>query len=247
MGEAPVLLYNVFGHFGNKNFPFGRVQPRSQNKEINMRQLKEATPAGFAFRLLVATGNRGKVRELCELLADVPVELVDLSDFPDLKDIEETESTFRGNAELKASGYARQTGMWTLADDSGLEVDALGGAPGVYSARFAGAESSYETKIAELLSQIQKAKKPDRRARFVCAIALAAPDGKIEYTTEGRCEGAIAERPRGTHGFGYDPVFLPDGFDRTFGELPGDIKQQISHRGRAAREINRYLLDFIEV
>jgi XTP/dITP diphosphohydrolase len=175
------------------------------------------------------------------------VELVSLGDFPDLKEIDETESTFRGNAELKASGYARQAGIWTLADDSGLEVDALGGAPGVYSARFAGAGSSYETKIAELLSQIGKAKNLDRRARFVCAMAIAGPDGNVSFTTEGRCEGAIAESPRGTRGFGYDPVFVPDGFDHTFGELPGDIKQQISHRGRAAREINRYLLDFIEV
>ena len=106
------MLYNVFGHFGNKNFPLGRFRPQSQNNQINMSQPKEVTPAGFAFRLLVATGNRGKVRELCELLANVPVELVGLGDFPDLKDIEETESTFRGNAELKASGYARQTGMW---------------------------------------------------------------------------------------------------------------------------------------
>jgi len=241
------MLYNVFGHFGNKNFPLGRFRPQSQNNQINMSQPKEVTPAGFAFRLLVATGNRGKVRELCELLADVPVELVSLCDFPDLKEIAETESTFRGNAELKASGYARQAGMWTLADDSGLEVDALGGEPGVYSARFAGAGSSYETKMAELLSRIEKAKNLDRRARFVCAIAIAAPDGKIEYTTEGRCEGAIAESSRGTRGFGYDPIFVPDGFDHTFGELPGDIKQQISHRGRATREIIRYLLDFIVV
>ena len=115
----------------------------------------------------MATGNRGKVRELCELLANVPVELVGLGDFPDLKDIEETESTFRGNAELKASGYARQTGMWTLADDSGLEVDALGGAWRILG-QVRGGGIELETKITELLSQIEKAKKPDRRARFVC-------------------------------------------------------------------------------
>lgn len=199
------------------------------------------------FRLLLATGNQGKVRELRDLFAVLPIDLLDLNDFDSVEEVSETGSTFEENAVLKASGYARQTGVWALADDSGLEVAALGGAPGVYSARFAGAETGYDIKIAALRRQIDAGGETDRRARFVCVMALAAPNGEIRFTAEGICEGTIADAPRGTLGFGYDPVFVPDGFDRTFGELEEGMKQQISHRGRAAAQILRYLLDFIDV
>lgn len=197
--------------------------------------------------LLVGTGNRGKIRELEELLAGVPLEICGLGDFPGLIEVEETGATFRENADLKAAGYARQSGQLSLADDSGLEVFALGGAPGVLSARFAGVENGYDVKITELLRQLDAAGTSDRRARFACAMSLASADGRIIFRTEGVCGGTIAEAPRGSGGFGYDPIFVPDGFDRTFGELDGEIKQQISHRARASREIVRYLLDFIVV
>jgi XTP/dITP diphosphohydrolase len=206
------------------------------------RQKGEKSP-----RLLVATRNRGKVRELRELLKSVPLELVGLGDFDGLEDVEETGSSFRENAELKAVGYARQSGLLALADDSGLEVEVLGGAPGIYSARFAGAHAGYNKRMSELLRQIDDLGGKDRSARFVCVMAVGDPAGKVRATASGICEGEIAREPRGINGFGYDPIFVPTGFDRTFGELPDDIKQQISHRARAAAEIMRYLLDFTGV
>jgi XTP/dITP diphosphohydrolase len=199
------------------------------------------------FRLLVATGNQGKIRELRGLLSDLPIELMGLNEIDGIIEIDETGATFRENAGLKATGYARQTGLWALADDSGLEVKSIGGAPGVQSARYAGTNTGYDVKIGTLLKQIDAVGGSDRRARFVCAMALADPEGTILYTAEGICEGRIARGPRGTFGFGYDPVFIPDGFDLTFGELRDDIKQQISHRARASAQIMRYLRDFIDV
>lgn len=205
------------------------------------------TAATGRFRLLIATGNRGKARELRRLFAELPVEFLDLNDFARISEAAETGASFRENAALKAAGYARQTGIWALADDSGLEVEALGGAPGIYSARFGGPAAGYDTKIAALLRQIADAGGRSRRARFVCAMALAGPGGEIRFEAVGICDGTIADAPRGTLGFGYDPVFIPEGFDQTFGELPDDIKQQISHRARASAQILRYLLDFIDV
>lgn len=212
-----------------------------------MSQDRQRTGAAAHFRLLIATGNRGKARELRRLFADLPVELLDPNDFARISEAAETGTSFRENAALKAAGYARQTGIWALADDSGLEVEALGGAPGVYSARFGGPAAAYDTKIAALLRQIAEAGGRNRRARFVCAMALADPGGEIRLEAAGICDGTIPDAPRGTLGFGYDPVFIPEGFDRTFGELPDDIKQEISHRARASAEILRYLLDFIDV
>lgn len=197
--------------------------------------------------LVLATNNSGKIRELRELFCGSPVDLMSLQDFRNIEDIEETGSTFRANAELKARGFALQTGQLSLADDSGLEVEALGNAPGVYSARFGGPDTGYDEKIRKLLTMLDETSDTTRRARFVCVMALSDNIGRIVHAVEGICTGSIADGPRGLGGFGYDPIFVPDGFDVTFGELEDDIKQQISHRAKAATLIIRYLLDFIAV
>lgn len=197
-------------------------------------------------KLLVATGNMGKLRELRELLAGVPVTLLSLNDVDAGPEIAETGETFDENAMLKALGYAQRTGLLTVADDSGLAVDALGGSPGVLSARYGGAGLGYPEKMKLLLDEMRVAN-AGRRARFVCSIALASPDGEAIFTSQGVCEGAIAEVPRGLLGFGYDPIFIPDGYDLTFGELSSDAKSEISHRARAVKIFVRYFLDFIEV
>ena len=197
--------------------------------------------------LLIATNNAGKVRELASLLAGVPMKLKNLAGLDGICEIEETGSTFRENAEIKAAGYAMQSGVWSLADDSGLEVAALGAAPGVYSNRYAGEGASDAAKMRKILDQLAAVPDAARDARFVCAMSIADDTGKIVFTAEGSCPGTLANQPRGTNGFGYDPIFVPDGFDRTFGELSGDIKQQISHRARAIKEIIRYLHGFFDV
>jgi len=191
--------------------------------------------------LLVATGNAGKLREIRALLSDLPLTLVTLEDFPTIEEVAETGSTFGENAALKAFGYARQAGVLTLADDSGLEVDALGGAPGVRSARYLGDHASYADRMNALLTALKGANDDARTARFVCALAIASDKQKMLYATEGTCAGRIAEAPRGAGGFGYDPVFVPEGFTQTFGELPGDIKNGISHRGRALAKAHQFL------
>jgi len=195
-------------------------------------------------KILIATGNKGKANEFRSLLADDRFELMDLGHFPPGAEIAETGSTFAENSVLKAAGYARRFGLHTLADDSGLEVAALGGRPGVYSARYAGGNTDYDTKIQTLLAEMENSGSISREARFVSHIAFASPDGEALFEAEGVCSGAIARRPRGTNGFGYDPIFVPDGFEKTFGELEDDLKNEISHRARAAAKIIRYLLDF---
>ena len=191
---------------------------------------------------MIATKNPGKTDELRGLMRELPVELVDLSDFPGVPDVAETGSTFEANAVLKASEYARQTGLWSIADDSGLEVDALGGEPGVYSARYGGDDLSFGGKMNLILGRLEGS--ASRTARFACSVALADAAGEILFTAEGICSGKIAETPRGSGGFGYDPIFVPDGFDLTFGELDHAVKQQISHRARATAVLIRYLLHF---
>ena len=196
-------------------------------------------------QLLAATKNAGKIRELEVLLADLPVSLQSLEDFPGVAEPEETGATFAENAALKAIYYARETGFWALADDSGLEVEALGGAPGVYSARYAGANASDDERIVKLLEEIDAAGGENRAARFVCAMAIADTTGVIRFSAEGVCCGSIAQASRGRNGFGYDPVFIPEDFDQTFGELPAEIKQKISHRARATEKIIRFLGHYI--
>jgi XTP/dITP diphosphohydrolase len=197
--------------------------------------------------LLIATYNPGKIRELTSLLADFPITLKTLTDLNDIREVEETGLTIRENAELKATGYARQTSHWSLADDSGLEVKALGGAPGVYSSRFAGEGASDAAKMEKVLSELAVIPNAPREARFVCVMSIADDTGKIIFTAEGICDGKIANELHGTNGFGYDPIFIPNGFDKTFGELPDDVKQQISHRARAVAEIIRFLHGFFKL
>jgi len=193
--------------------------------------------------LLVATHNAGKVRELSSLLAGLPLRLRQLSEWPDIPEAEETGSTFTENAVLKALHYSARAGRLTLSDDSGLEVSALGGAPGVHSARYCGPAATYPERIARLLSELEAAGGDERGARFVCVIALADPSTGSVETFEGACEGHIARAPRGSNGFGYDPVFVPAGHHQTFGELSDEIKQEISHRARALRKAQAYLLE----
>jgi len=191
--------------------------------------------------LLVATHNAGKVRELSLLLADLPLRLRFLSELGRVPEAEETGATFAENATLKALHYSALGRMPTLSDDSGLAVDALGGAPGVYSARYAGPHATYAERIVKLLEELAATGDEERRARFVCVIALADPSTGALETFEGVCEGRIARAPRGTGGFGYDPVFVPDGYEQTFGELPDAVKQSISHRARALAKAARRL------
>ena len=185
-------------------------------------------------RLLVATGNAGKLREYREMMSDLPVEWLTLKDVGlGGMDVEETGDTFVANALIKAEAYSKASGLPTLADDSGIAVDALNGAPGVYSARYAPTEAECRTK---LLGAVKDVPTSLRTARFVCLIALYVPDVVTMYT-EGRVEGAISYEQRGTNGFGNDPIFLlPDG--RTMAELASEEKNTISHRGRALTKLH---------
>ncbi|MEK6334449.1 MAG: RdgB/HAM1 family non-canonical purine NTP pyrophosphatase [Acidobacteriota bacterium] len=192
--------------------------------------------------LLIATRNEGKIRELRELLADLPVQLLRLNDFPEINTVPETGDTFIENASLKASGYARQARVLALADDSGLEVDALGGAPGVFSARYAGEAASDLVRVDRLLAELSKIEAAKRNARFVSVVVIANEEGRILNASTGVCEGHIASAPRGENGFGYDPVFIPLGYDSTFAELTPNVKNRISHRAQALRSARDFLL-----
>ena len=194
--------------------------------------------------LLLGTGNPGKVKEIVRILEDSSWSLSSLQEFEQIESPEENGATYSENAILKARFYAKETGMFALADDSGLEVDALGGAPGVFSARYAGENATDADRRALLLSELEKTGDKDRRARFVAVVAIASPDGTIANISEGICEGIINSVPRGTGGFGYDPLFIPDGYDETFAELPENIKNRISHRGRALMKTADFLRSF---
>lgn len=187
--------------------------------------------------ILVATGNSGKIKEYQNLLANLPFKLLSLHDV-NLSglDVDETADTFEGNAILKAKTYAQASGKITIADDSGLCVDALGGAPGVHSSRYAGENATDQDRRNKVLEQIQDVPPPARGAHFVCVIALYDPDTEELRTVEGRCYGSIASvAGTGDHGFGYDPIFIPDGYDLTYADLPHEIKHQSSHRGNAVK------------
>jgi len=194
-------------------------------------------------KLLVATNNPGKVREYEDLLVGLPLEVTFPAQEGIALEVEESGATFEENARLKALAYARASGLLTLADDSGLEVDALGGAPGVRSARYAGAGASDADRYQKLLDALVGVPEAQRTARFRCVVALAWPDGTVR-TAEGRCEGQIGLAPRGEHGFGYDPVFIVDGFGgQTMAELPPEVKNRISHRARAVKVLDFTILD----
>jgi XTP/dITP diphosphohydrolase len=194
--------------------------------------------------LVIASSNAGKIREFAALLADLPLEI---RPQPEGLEVEETGTTFAANARLKAEAVAHATGCWALADDSGLAVDALGGAPGLFSARYAASDPE---RIARLLRELEAAtaavgKAPEagneareqviaeRRARFTAALAVADPSGQIRLEVEGHCPGVILEAPRGAGGFGYDPIFLVPELGQTFAEMDKAIKGRIGHRGRA--------------
>lgn len=192
-------------------------------------------------RVLIGTHNKGKVHEIGEILGDLSVELLSLNEFPSIGVAQENESTYAGNARSKAQYYATASGLWTLADDSGLEVEALGGAPGVLSARYSGEGATDEDRRRRLLSEMAEVE--NRKARFVCAVAFSAPDGRQLRLAHGICCGKVLYEPRGMAGFGYDPLFVPEGFDKTFAELEESVKNQISHRGRALRKARKFVFE----
>lgn len=191
--------------------------------------------------LLLATTNEHKLDEFRTILRDLPFTLLSLRDVQIDMDVEETGTTFAENAILKARAYAQAANMLALADDSGLEIDALGGAPGVYSARFAGRETPYTERFRLIFERLQDVLPAERTARFRCAIALAEPSGFVRVV-EGTIEGVIADSARGEHGFGYDPIFLVPESGLTTAEMSPAEKNRISHRGRAA-EAARQLLE----
>ena len=192
-------------------------------------------------RLVLATRNRGKIREMTAALQGLDVEICSSLDFPHLPPILEDGLTFRENAVKKAESVCHRTGLLSLADDSGLEIDALRGRPGIQSSRFAGAKQDDDHNIDKVLNLLRDVPPDRRQARFRCVIALAGP-GEETATAEGTCEGSIALERRGSSGFGYDPIFLPAGHGKTFAELGPAVKDRISHRAKAlqaARDILR--------
>ena len=194
-------------------------------------------------KLVLATRNLGKVRELGEMLSDQrKVEILSLRDFSDAPQIVEDGETYQENARKKATQIAEHTGYLTLGDDSGLEVDALNGAPGVHSARYAGENASDAQRIEKLLDALKDVPDDQRTARFKCAIAIAEPEGQSKVVV-GVCKGKIIRESRGVHGFGYDPVFVPVGYDQTFAELGDEVKNRISHRAKALKMVSKVLFN----
>lgn len=189
--------------------------------------------------LLVATTNPGKVREIRKILDGLPFELLTLAEWPNVKAPEEKGNSFAQNARAKALYYANATGELTVAEDSGLEIDAMDGAPGVHSARFGGADSSYPEKFALIYEALRQKSRPDSPARFVCALALVR-EARVLFETRGVVEGRIAPAPKGDGGFGYDPIFYYPPFGKTLAEID-DRKAEVSHRGQAFRKLAEYL------
>jgi XTP/dITP diphosphohydrolase len=184
-------------------------------------------------QLVLGSRNRKKSREIAEIFAPHGIALVSVADFPQVPEVVEDGATFAENAAKKASGPAVQLGRWVIGEDSGLMVDALGGRPGVISARFSGPGATDEANNRKLMEELAGVPLERRTAAYVCTIALADPAGAIRVTAEGRCRGVIITEPRGENGFGYDPYFLVREYHRTFGELSSRVKHQISHRARA--------------
>jgi XTP/dITP diphosphohydrolase len=193
-------------------------------------------------RLLVATTNKGKIKEYRHLLSGIPYEILTPADCNINADVAETGRTFEENAILKATTLASISCLLTLADDSGLEVDALGGAPGTHSHRWAGDNATDADRNAYLLARLKEAPDKSRAAQFRCVIAIAEPNGKVELFS-GSCQGVIAKEPKGEHGHGYDPVFYIQELKKTMAELPLAEKNALSHRGRAAEKARKWLID----
>jgi XTP/dITP diphosphohydrolase len=201
-------------------------------------------PAPGPLRLVLATRNAGKAREFARLLADVGIELLDLRSFAAVELPPEDGQTYLENARAKALAVARATGLPAMADDSGLEVDALDGAPGVHSARFAGEEASDAERVALMLERLRNVPADGRTARFRCVLVVAHSDGRT-LTAEGTCEGRLTTEPRGASGFGYDPIFHYPPAARTFAEMESDAKNAVSHRANAVANLRLCLLDFV--
>lgn len=193
--------------------------------------------------LLIATKNKGKVIEIEDALKDIPVKTKSLEQFKGISDVVEDGEDFYENAVKKARHYMKATGYWTMADDSGLEVDALGNRPGVYSARYAGEEGNSLKNIEKLLNELKNVPREKRTARFKCVIALCGPEGEI-FTFDGACEGRILNAPQGESGFGYDPVFYYEPFEKTFAQIRLEDKNRISHRGMALEKLREFLDGF---
>ena len=199
-------------------------------------------------KILIATQNKGKIKEYRRLFADVDIEFVGLADVGlDDMDVEETGTTFEENAALKAKTYAEHAGFWVMADDSGLMVDALDGAPDIYSARYGGVDLDHAGKRAKMLTEIANTPDEERGAKFVCVIATATPDHDDTTLVRGECLGQITrEEYDEGNGFGYDPIFKPNGYDKTFGQMPAEMKNGLSHRAIAAEKVLPILHKMLE-
>lgn len=193
----------------------------------------------FTGPLVLGTHNQKKRRELEHLLAGRPIELLTLDDFPNAIEVEETGQTFIENARLKATQQAQNLGVWVLGEDSGLSVEALGGKPGVYSARFAGPDATDQRNNRKLLEELAEVPLEERAAWYTCTMALSDPQGNVLLEASGECHGRIVFEPRGSNGFGYDPLFEIIEYHRTFGELGPVVKSVLSHRARAYRQFMR--------
>ncbi len=190
--------------------------------------------------IVLATRNKNKIEEIQRITAGLPITVLSLDDYPNCPEVEEDKDTFEGNAVKKAVEASQCTGKIALADDSGLEVDALGGAPGVYSSRYAGEEGDAVKNREKLLSELRTVPDEKRGAQFVCCMALAFPDGAVK-TFFGHARGRIGRVPRGKKGFGYDPVFYFEGCEKTFAEMSGEEKDRLSHRGKALKQLFDFL------
>lgn len=199
--------------------------------------------------LLVATTNQGKLAEVQAFLKSLPLRIVSLQDLTNPPSVVEDGNTFEANALKKARALARFSGLLTLADDSGIEVDALGGAPGIFSARYSGAEGNDDANNEKLLRELADVPDEKRTGRFVCALALCAPDGDglKEWTVRESCEGRIAFAPKGANGFGYDPLFFFPPFGKTFGEIDREVKATVSHRGKALKKLAEMLPSLLDM
>jgi len=194
---------------------------------------------------VVATKNKGKLVEISDLLKDLPVHISSLVDYPEIDEIIEDGKTFLANAQKKARTVAIRTGKWSLADDSGLVVDALNGEPGVHSARYAGRQGDYVANNKKLLDEMKNVSDGKRQAHFTCTMVLIAPDGR-EWDVEERCEGVIGRELKGSGGFGFDPLFFVPDHNLTMAELSLEEKNKISHRGKALQHMKRILEDIFE-
>lgn len=197
-------------------------------------------------RLILGSRNRKKLLELQDLLSDLPLEIVDLSAYPDAPDVEETGNSFAENAALKATTLAPRLGAWVLGEDSGLVVPALDGRPGIFSARFAGKHGDDAANNAKLLAELAGKPPEARQAYYVSSVVLADPTGTLRAQAEGRCRGVILTSPRGSGGFGYDPLFEIPEYHATFAELSLAVKQALSHRGRAIQRLRPKLRQFLQ-